>query len=622
MGTLSAEDLGNSISNATAALDVNLNKLMKTKDENGKIITQQEAISQILDDINKKEGSKATITQGQIEALKKTHPELAAILNTSDNVAGMYSKWRLLLAGVRTDLSKITSEQAQALAAFEAALDTSITSAEQSTSGSGIAFKSQKSIAALQKLIAAGGQKASSIAQKTQDQIKEEIKLIDKKIDKINEEADARKKALEAAQSKENLALEIQKAQLEYADKMAAGDMAGAAQAQLKIKQLLNERESQKAINAVEEDRAKREKELIAKREKLQAQSDKTAQNLTNAQNRAGVATERMNKVDQYQNEYERLIKEQTRLNIVLEKNPTDKKALADQDALVRGPLGDLAKQISADAKGSDKVLSAELKKIFTGTLIDANGKSLAGSMTRDYQTGGSQLSSPYYKPGVADAALKQDSAAALAGARAITGSGGKTLTDLYNAYTGTGVQGSTTKATAVEIPLDSKYGGNTNKGGLETWAKEQIIMSNKLKDGQYFKYNGQTYKVGPKRSAIRQKWGGGQFASGDMLQVNDRINSMGVQMEGIGTFIKPNFSGKIYPNAATMPRYDVPSYSTSNGIKQGGANSSNSNVTINATLNFGESPKNGRELWKEFKQIAKAEGAKVGENIVIGGSF
>jgi hypothetical protein len=70
------------------------------------------------------------------------------------------------------------------------------------------------------------------------------------------------------------------------------------------------------------------------------------------------------------------------------------------------------------------------------------------------------------------------------------------------------------------------------------------------------------------------------------------------------------------------MPQYNIPSYSTSSGMKQGVSGSSGSNVVINATLNFGESPKSGRELWKEFKQIAKAEGAKIGENIVIGGSY
>jgi hypothetical protein len=529
----------------------------------------------------------------------------------------MYAKWRLLLSGVRTDLSQISSEQAQSLAAFEAALDSAILASEKTSSGSGVTFKAQSSIAALQKLIAAGGQKAAVNAQKTQDQIKEEIKLIDKKIDKINEEADARKKALAATQSKENLALEIQKAQLEYADKMAAGDMAGAAQAQLKIKQLVGERETQKAIDAIEENRAKREKELIAQREKLQAQSDKTAKNLSNAQNNAASATERMNKIDQYQNEYERIQKEKNRLDVILTKDPANKQALKDQNNLVRGPLGDLAKQISADAKGSDKALAAELKKIFGGTLIDENGKSLAGKVMPSTHPKGVAT----YKEGAADKALSRDAAISMDAAQKITG--GKNLADLYNAYMGIGVKGSTTKATAYEVATDyAKYGGNTNKGGLSQVSKEQIIREYKLEPGQYFKYNGETYRVGAKMSAIRQKWGGGTFAAGDMLQVNDRINSMGAQMEGIGTFIKPNFSGTIYPNAATMPKYDVPSYSTAGRIKHGVSGSDGSNVVINATLNFGEAPKNGRELWKEFKQIAKAEGAKIGENIVIGGSY
>jgi len=618
LDVLYGKDLGVVISNTTDALDDNLQSLMKTKNANGDLMTQQEAMSKMLDEINAKEGSKLTLTDQQITSLKESHPALAEILNKSDNVAGMYSKWRLLLSGVRTDLKNITSEQAQALVTFEAALDSALAASEAKSSGSGIAAKAQKSIGSLQKMIAAGGAKAAANAQKTQDQIKEEIKLIDKKIDKINEEADARKKALEAAQNKENLSLEIQKAQLEYADKMAAGDMAGAAQAQLKIKQLVGERESQKAIDAIEENRAKREKELIAQREKLQAQSDKAAKNLTNAQNNATSAGERMNKVDQYQNEYQRLVKEQARINLILEKDGSNKQALKDQQELVRGPLGDLAKQISADAKGKDKDLAAELKKIFTGDLIDASGNSLAGKVMPATHPKGVST----YKAGSADIALNKDASAALANAKAITG--GKTLADLYNAYLGIGPVGSKTKDTAFEVKektnkYGAAYGGNTNKGGLETWAKESIVRENNLQPGQYFKYNGQTYRVG-NGEIVRQKSLGGPFAAGQLMQINDRVNPLGAQQEGL--MIKPDFSGVIYPNAATMPRYNVPSYSTSSGMKQGGTESSSSNVTINATLNFGESPKNGRELWKEFKQIAKAEGAKVGENIVIGGSY
>jgi hypothetical protein len=616
MNTLSADDLGASISNATAALDVNLKKLMSTKDANGKIMTQQEAMSKILGEINSKQGAQTTITQGQIEALKKTHPALAEILNTSDNIAGMYSKWRLLLSGVRTDLSQISSEQAQSLAAFEAALDSAISASEKTSSGSGVAFKAQSSIAALQKLIAAGGQKAAVNAQKTQDQIKEEIKLIDKKIDKINQEADARKKALAATQSKENLALEIQKAQLEYADKMAAGDMAGAAQAQLKIKQLVGERETQKAIDAIEENRAKREEALIAQREKLQAQSDRAAKNLTKAQNNAASATERMGKIDQYQNEYQRIQKEKNRVDIILDKDPTNKQGLKDQTELVRGPLADLAKLVSADARGSDKSLAAEIKKIFTGTLIDKDGNSTAGKviLPRTKVAGG-------YKEGAADIALAKDAAISKDAAEKIMG--GKSLGDLYNAYMGIGAQGSYSKDKPFEVTSSTTktgvpLGGNTNNGGLETWAKERIITENKLQPGQFFKYGGQTYKVGPKMSAIRQKWGGGPFAAGQLIQYNDRINPLGVQPEGI--LMRPNFSGEIYPNAATMPKYNIPSYDTAARMKYGEKDSSNSNVTINATLNFAEAPKNGRQLWKEFKDIARSEGAKVGETVVMGG--
>jgi hypothetical protein len=643
MNSLSAEDLGNSISNAAAALDVNLNKLMKTKGVNGELMTQQEAMSQILDDINAKEGSKTTITQLQIDALKKTQPELAAILNTTDNVASMYSKWRLLLAGVRTDLKNISSEQAQALVAFESALDTAISQSETKSSGSGIAARSQKSILALQKLIAAGGQKAAVNAQKTQDQIKEEIKLIDKKIDKINEEAEARKKALDAAQSKENLALEIQKAQLEYADKMAAGDMAGAAQAQLKIKQLVGERETQKAIDAIEENRAKREKELIAKREKLQAQSDQTSKNLTNAQNNSTSAAERMNKVDQYQNEYERLIKEQTRVNLILKNDPTNKKALKDQQDLVRGPLGDLAKQISADTKGSDKVLSAELKKIFTGTLIDKDGKSLAGGMTRDYQTGGSQLSAPYYKPGEADKNLALDSKAALDGAKAITG--GKTLADVYTAVlTGQG------KGRVLDVNkiASASYGGRTwddiykgnkqiNKASIMNTVSnkvmyEKLIKENGLQKGDSFILNGVKYNVKGASSIVRdasyiQKASGG-YISGPGTGTSDSIPAMlsngefVINAKSASSFGYGNLE-QINKMAAggLATKFDIPSYSTGGRIKygDGGEASRRSNVTINATLNFAEAPKNGRELWKEFKEIAKSEGAKVGESVLMG---
>jgi hypothetical protein len=629
MGNLSGEDLGSSLSNIVDTLDINLEKLMKTKKANGDLMTQQEAMVEILDDINLKKNSELTLTVNQVNSLKKSHPELASILNQTDNVAGVYAKWRVLLSGVRVDLKNISSEQAQTIATFQAQLDSAIESAGKNGGGTGILSAAQKSIMSLQKQIAAGGQKASVAAQKTQDQIKEEIKLIDKKIDKINEEADARKKALEATQNKENLALEIQKAQLEYADKLAAGDMAGAAQAQLKIKQLVGERETQKAIDAIEENRAKREKELIAQREKLQNQSDKAAKNLTNAQNNAATSTERMNKVAQYSNEYERLVKESINISAMKTGTAAERKAKETADSELRGALADLSKMVSGDAKGSDKVLATELRNIFGGKLINKEtGESQAG-----YIQGGMHPKSTVstYMPKGADAALAKDAAAVLNMAESIKG--GSTLKDVVNAIKGDkGDKVYGTKGTAKEID-DNTYDKYLQKdGSLNAQGRRAIMTANKLGSGQYFTYEGKTYKGNSGGAndflpAILQKAAGG-YISGAGTGTSDSIPAMlsngefVVNAKSAASFGYGNLE-QINKMAAggLATKFNVPSYSTGGRIKygDGGEASRNSNVTINATLNFAEAPKNGRELWKEFKEIAKSEGAKVGESVLMG---
>jgi len=629
MDKISGKDLGESLSNIVDTLDLQLDKLMKTKKANGDMMTQQEAMVEILDDINLKKNSELTLTQNQVNSLKESHPELAAILNQTDNVAGVYAKWRVLLSGVRVDLKNISSDQAQTIATFQAQIDSAIESAGKNGGGTGILSAAQKSIISLQKLIAAGGQKAAVAAQKTQDQIKEEIKLIDKKIDKINEEANARKKALEAAQNKENLALEIQKAQLEYADKLAAGDMAGAAQAQLKIKQLVGERETQKAIDAIEENRAKREKELIAQREKLQNQADKAAKNLTNAQNNAATSTTRMNKVAQYSNEYERLVKESINISAMKTGTAAERKQKETAESELRGALADLSKMVSGDAKGSDKVLATELKKIFGGKLINKEtGESQAG-----YIQGGKHPKSTVstYVPKGADTALANDAKAVLNMAESIKG--GATLYDVMMAIKndkGDKVYG--TKATAKQID-DNTYDKYIQKdGSLSAQGRRAIMNANKLGSGQYFTYEGKTYKGNSGGAndflpAILQKASGG-YISGPGTGTSDSIPAMlsngefVINAKSASSFGYGNLE-QINKMAAggLATKFNIPSYSTGGRIKyaDGGDVSRNSNVTINATLNFAEAPKNGRELWKEFKEIARSEGAKVGESVLMG---
>jgi hypothetical protein len=74
----------------------------------------------------------------------------------------------------------------------------------------------------------------------------------------------------------------------------------------------------------------------------------------------------------------------------------------------------------------------------------------------------------------------------------------------------------------------------------------------------------------------------GGPVAAGQKYLVNDRINALGVQGEG---FI-PNVSGMVYPNAATMPKFNIPSGTVSNGVSITNSPSSNNVYDINIVLN------------------------------------
>ena len=94
---------------------------------------------------------------------------------------------------------------------------------------------------------------------------------------------------------------------------------------------------------------------------------------------------------------------------------------------------------------------------------------------------------------------------------------------------------------------------------------------------------------------------------------MNDRINPLGAQPEGMGTLIKPDFSGVIYPNAATMPRYDIPSggyRGTGNmplGSSEGAAPVINNYIT--ATPNM------------DIKQLAREVGMVTAKAVSRGGN-
>jgi len=605
MSNLTGKDLGNALSNVVLGIDAARQALVGTKDANGEIITQQKALEITMSKLNEGTNTNTKLTEAQVNSLKETHPELSAILNATDSIKSVSAKWALLIANIPVDLKKITGAEAEALAQFSQLQNAVIENAQTAEKGSDGYISSIKKTAdvvkKLNKDIAAGGVNAQKSAAKTKDQIDAEIKAIDKRIKKIQEEADARIKAIQKTQDAESYDVELKQAQLDLQSAIASGDKEAQVRAGLALTALQKRHEAEMSIASIQDDAAAKTKALDEEKTKKQEEIDALNKKVAVAQSRAADVTVTRDQVVSFEKRREDLLKQRG----INDNRANNDPLKATEDVKISQALSVLANDVAKSAAGKDKGLTAALKDAFGGTLIDPKtGASLGGKVTKTYE--GSSLSSNYVK-GAADLALQNDSKALGSAMKPTEG----LLTQIRDILGGKGTFGFTSKATAKEIAYDSTLGGNTNKGGLETWSKEKIIRDNNLQVGQFFSYLGQTYKVGPKMSAIRQKALGGPFAAGQKLMVNDRINPLGAQQEGL--FIKPDFSGIIYPNAATMPKYDVPS----SGYKASMATYSNPSSTVAPVINNYITANPNMDI----KQLAREVGMVTAKAVSRGGN-
>ena len=523
VANISGEDLGLMIDNATNSLDIFVSNLMTTKDASGNVKTEFEAIQMAMDKIAESSSANTVLTQAQIESLKKTHPELASIIRDGDTLGGIYAKWRLHLQGVNADFKNITSEQSAALLAFTLSADKAFDT--MAKSGDGTLGKTAKIIKTYDAQIKAGGKDAQKAAQRSQEQIKKEIELINERIKKINEEADARKKAISDQQKAADFQLDIQQAQLEYTDAMARGDTAAAAQAQIKIQQLTNEFQAQKALDAIEADRAARTKVEEARIKKLQDEADAAEKVLQGKQNAAADAAARKEVVSGFDTRYRDLMQQQMLANQMAPGKERD-----DKINEIRGALQNLASDIGKAVTGKDKTLSKDLIAAFSD-LVTKTGASKVGKVETytvpPALAGGKPVTGSKYVPGEGDKAFNKDvnDANKLAEANfkelGDTITKGYSLKDVYNIIKGQDKKAPSTayKTEASALKVTGDYKNNLeektdDKGNkiqtLDGDAKKAIIAREGLQDGQIFKYttpDGYTswYKV-KGTGATRQK--------------------------------------------------------------------------------------------------------------------
>ena len=238
--------------------------LVGTKDAQGKLITEAEAFNLTLESISNKQMGNNKLNQQGVDALSKQNAVMGLIVNKSDTIQGAFAKMKLYLSGIDVDIKSMSSEMS-ILAAKAVGLAT------QNLVGG-----KYKTIAdEITRLTTIGSSdKSVKAQQRIQTNLDDQIKKHQKIIDQIKEEADARVKGLERQNSTEDYNLQIKKLQIEYQERLASGDMSGAAQAQIDIQSLSSSRQKDLAVNAIRDKEAADVKAQEAIIESLQKKID------------------------------------------------------------------------------------------------------------------------------------------------------------------------------------------------------------------------------------------------------------------------------------------------------------------------------------------------------------
>jgi TP901 family phage tail tape measure protein len=245
----------------------------KKKKDFDETLNLYEAEKKQLEIINSKMSNQKEIGSSFLYILQEHNPELAKFLNSQDTIVSTWQKIRLATRGYTGDLERLNVTQT----ALVYQLSTEIAKGVEIENQNGLLkdqYKEYNRLKDIQKslLNAAKGQSV-------QEQInaRDAIRAIDKKIKKINEEADARKKALKEEAQAEDIALKVKEARLEYERRVSAGDLDGAAEAYLGLQRVLNEQETFLTEKAIEDKRKKDLAPLEKERERLSKEQEKLA---------------------------------------------------------------------------------------------------------------------------------------------------------------------------------------------------------------------------------------------------------------------------------------------------------------------------------------------------------
>ena len=609
------------IDTVISSLDAATAALVGTKDAQGNTIDESMAMTMQWEKLVKLGADYTQIGEKALANLKKERPELAAILKSTDTVAGMYAKWRVLLAGVNIDLKNITSQQAMGIAAYEQALSLAADAAKSNSNTSGALGAANTATNKLTESIKKGENAIKKYSNTEAGLSKARIKAIQDEIKAIRDRADEKKKALRATVETENTELELQKLKLEAQAALARGDRDAYEAANISIAQLTKETQLKKAEDKIDANAKKEEAKLQAILDADQSKKDAQASLVAGAQRTGASATETLGEINSIKSLLAQLAIDKIENDKL--KDPTKK---AEGQKSLDGRLQTIVATLE---KSSDAVQKAFPEYVDS----KSNKGKLGGGVTNVPGVGSFQNA-----PGEANQAFTRLVNEVSVGAaknfeklgKEITG--GATLKMVVEAMGGKVDKSKTIQQSDVTAAIKANQGSSSkfltdqtkDDGSLEEGVRNAIIQKYGFKDGDSFTFQGKTYNVKNRggilpgvNAVLVKKWGGGAVVAGQTYGVNDRINALGVQEEGFIPFT-PKVSGMVYPNADTMPKYNIASGQVTG--MSGGVNSSYNNNSYSINIALNGTNVTADDVMRRFKAEMALVHAKEGRSRSVGG--
>jgi TP901 family phage tail tape measure protein len=245
-----------SLNTALMATETGINDLIakrerlvaKNLDGKEKLLSFDEAEKTMLDQLNASADSRTKITQGTVDVLAETNPEVRKLINGSDTVVSVWQKIRLEAKGFSGDLSKLNAEQANAIfESFQA-----VGSTVEATNREGILKTQYTALGKLKDQITnyTKALKQQTVSQQISD--RDRIASLNKQIDANNKLAEARKKALSASQQDADLGRQIEKTRLEMQNAQATGDTEKAQSLRIDLESLTTQQQTDSQIRAID----------------------------------------------------------------------------------------------------------------------------------------------------------------------------------------------------------------------------------------------------------------------------------------------------------------------------------------------------------------------------------